>query len=435
MPIWALTAERLDRLSQAIANKKSEHENLLAKSEKDLWCADLDEFTAEWNTQLALEAEIQTQIRRMGRRVSKKIGAGRNRKAKDDDDYAPEKKPRAKGKAAPKPKVETKSAQRFAEMFSSKPTKREATADVVDLSDNFSDDDFKALGRSKSLTANATEPSQQSQSQTAPQSQSEEAAAERPATKRAAASKAKALFDISSDSASDSDGGNDDLLGDIGDMVKGISKPTEDDGARVSLYAMNRPGSSHGGPGGSQKLKTKPSKAAMDIDSHDDTNYELLAKSTPHKTATRDEDDEALNSEDELVGSVAQAVASTLKSSGIVPVKKARAKPAAAKTKTKAEPSKGKASAGASRGITLSPAAKAYAARKKVQGVKASALVDSDDDLEDAPSPVPKAKPAARARPGRAAAAKRRVIVDDEEEDDSSGAQIEEDDPFEMDDD
>ncbi|GAB0132708.1 hypothetical protein EsDP_00001136 [Epichloe bromicola] len=442
MPIWALTAERLDKLNHAIALKKAEHEDLLAKSEKDLWCADLDEFMAEWNAQIALEAELQTQIRRMGRRVSKKIGAGRSRKAKGDDDYAPEKKPRGKAKAvaatatatakaAPKVKVETKSAQRFAEMFSSK-TKKEPKDDVVDLSDNFSDDDFMALSRSKPAAAPATEPVQ-SQSASQSQSQSEEAEITRP-TKRAAASKAKTLFDVSSDSEDDDD---DFLLGDFGSMVKGMPKSATDDAGRVGLHTMNRPESSHGNAGSSslQRPKTKPSKSAMDIDSHDETNYELLAKSSPHKTATKDLDgQEQIESDDELVTQVAKAVVAKA-DSGLAPVKKARAKPAA--SKAKAESKKAKA---APKATTLSPAAKAYAAKKKIRGVKASAQIDSDDDdddddehdeLDEPPSPISKPKPAARGRPGRAAAAKRPVIVDE----DSSATQEESDDPFEMSDD
>lgn len=441
MPIWALTAERLDKLNHAIALKKGEHEDLLAKSEKDLWCADLDEFMAEWNAQIALEAELQTQIRRMGRRVSKKIGAGRSRKAKGDDDYAPEKKPRGKAKtvaatttatakAAPKVKVETKSAQRFAEMFSSK-TKKEPKGDVVDLSDNFSDDDFMALSRSKPAAAPTTEPVQsQSASQSQSQSQSEEAEIMRP-TKRAAASKAKTLFDVSSDSEDDDD---DLLLGDIGSMVKGMPKSATDDAGRVGLHTMNRPESSHGNAGSStlQRPKTKPSKSAMDMDSHDETNYELLAKSSPRKTATKDLDgQEQIDSDDELVTQVAKAVVAKA-DSGLAPVKKARAKPAA--SKAKAEPRKPRA---APKATTLSPAAKAYAAKKKIQGVKASAQqIDSDDDddddehdeLDEPSSPVSKPKPAARGRPGRAAAAKRPVIVDE----DSSEMQEESDDPFEM---
>ncbi|TWU76474.1 DNA topoisomerase 2 [Metarhizium rileyi] len=418
MPIWSLTEERLEKLKEAINKKKQEHADLSAKSEKDLWCADLDVFMAEWDAQLALEQELQTKIRRMGRRESKKIGAGRNRKGKGDDAYEPEKNSRGKGKAAtkaaPKVKAETKSAQRFVGMFSPK-TKTEPRDNVMDLSDNFSDDDFAALSRNKASSARVTE-----LSQSASQLQSEEPEVPRP-TKRAAASKAKTLFEVSSDSEVE----DVEMIGDIGSMVKGIGKSAGDASGRLSLYAMNRPESSqgNGGPNDLQKLKTKASKSSMDIDSPDETNYEMLAKPSPHKI--KGEDDAAQDSDDELVA----AAAPSNTDSGLVAVKKARAKPTASKAKVKPEP-KPKAKA-AAKATTLSPAAKAYAARKKVIGVKKTALEDTDDEMDEPPSPVPKPKPAARSRPGRAAAAKRPVIVDE----DSSLMQDESDDPFEMEDD
>lgn len=425
MPIWSLTEERLAKLKEAIAKKRKEHDELEAKSEKDLWCADLDDFMAEWNAQIALEEELQTKIRRMGRRVSKKIGAGRGRKGKDDDDYEPDKKPRGKGKAAAakaavKPKVETKSAQRFIEMLSSE-TKKEPKDDVMDLSDNFSDDDFAALSRNKPATSKVTE---LSQSQSASQSLSEEPEVVRP-TKRAAASKAKTLFEVSSDSEAE----DMEMIGDIGSMVKGIGKPAGDTSGRLSLYAMNRPESSQGNSGSSglQKLKTKPSKSSMDIDSHDETNYELLAKSSPHKIKDEEDDAGGQDSDDELGAGPAPSNTD----SGLVAVKKARAKPTVSKAKAKPEPKAKAKAAAAPKQTTLSPAAKAYAARKKVIGVKKIALEGSDDEMADPPSPVSKPKLAARGRPGRAAAAKRPVIVDE----DSSLMQDESDDPFEMDDD
>ncbi|QLI64602.1 DNA topoisomerase 2 [Metarhizium brunneum] len=421
MPIWSLTQERLDKLKDAINKKKDDIEGLSAKSEKDLWSADLDDFMTEWDAQVALEQELQTKIRRMGRRESKKIGAGRNRKGKGDDDYEPEKKSKGKGKgkaaaakAAPKVKTETKSAQRFADMFGTK-TKKEPKDDVVDLSDNFSDDDFAALSRNKPSSARVTE-----LSQSASQSQAEEPEVPRP-TKRAAASKAKTLFEVSSDSEVE----DVEMIGDIGSMVKGIGKPAGDKSGRLSLYAMNRPESSQGNSGSSslQKLKTKASKSSMDIDSHDETNYEMLAKSSPHKI--KDEEDAAQDSDDELAVTAASSTTDT----GLAAVKKARAKPATSKAKAKPE-TKPRAKA-APKATTLSPAAKAYAAKKKTIGVKKIALEDSEDEVDEPPSPVSKPKPAARGRPGRAAAAKRPVIVDE----DSSLMQDESDDPFEMDDD
>src|SRR5688572_183047 len=119
MPIWSLTLERLERLKNQIAAKKGEYDELDALSEKDLWCRDLDAFAEEWEIQLKLDDEIQTGIKRMGRRASQKIGAGRGRKAKAaDDDYNPTKKAARQPKAVkPEVKTELKSQQRFLEKF------------------------------------------------------------------------------------------------------------------------------------------------------------------------------------------------------------------------------------------------------------------------------------------------------------------------------
>lgn len=451
MPIWSLTAERLEKLKQAIEKKKAEHEELLALSEKDLWCRDLDDFMVEWENQLAVDAEIKTNIRRLGRRVSKKIGAGtaRGRKAKDDDEYEPEKKARGRpkagatvAKAAPKPavKTETKSAQRFAEMFSAKPkVKKEPTADVMELSDAFSDDDYAALSRSKS-SAPAVKTSQSPPLE----------APDTGRVKRAAASKVKTVID------DDSESDDDQMLGDVGALVKGIDKPAGDsEKGRFSLHAMSRPDSSHGNTTASSlpKAKAKSAKAFdFDDDSPDDTNYELLAKSSPHKTAPKDDHVDSFLSDDEPFVAPAKPTAAKSKSTsaesddptpaGLSTVKKARGRPAGAKSKEPAKPKAAPKAATkvtktaaskvaarpATKQTTLSPAAKAVAAKK---ASKKSALDDdSDDEMADPDSPPP--KPASRARPGRAAASRRPIVVDDE----SSEVQAEEsDDPFSMDDD
>ncbi|RSL58043.1 hypothetical protein CEP54_008031 [Fusarium duplospermum] len=452
MPIWSLTAERLEKLKDAIEKKKAEHDDLLALSEKDLWCRDLDEFSAEWENQLALDAELKTNIRRMGRRVSKKIGAGpagRGRKAKDDDDYDPGKKSRgrpkaAAAKAAPA-KVETKSAQRFAEMFSAKPkVKKEPSADPMEVSDNFSDDDYAALSRSKP---------------TAKAGPSSPEAPDTGRVRRVAASRAKAIID------DDSESDDDQMLGDVGALVKGIGKPAGDsDRGRFSLHAMSRPDSSQGNGSitGLSKPRVKSAKAFdFDDDSPDDTNYEMLAKSSPQKMATNEDHIDSFLSDDEPVAGPSKTAAASRSKpapapaspeeselpAGLSLVKKGRGRPAGSKNKTK-EDAKPKAAAKtatkagakatktaakavsktATKQTTLSPAAKAYAAKK---AVKKSVLDDdSDEEMAEPDSPPPKAS---RARPGRAAASRRPVVIDD----DSSVLQPDEesDDPFEVDDD
>jgi DNA topoisomerase-2 len=412
-----LTAERLEKLKDAIAKKKVEHDELGRLSEKDLWCRDLDEFVEQWEIQLQLDAEIQTNIRRMGRRESKKIGAGRSRKPKGDDDYEPDKKSKGKAKAtkakAAPVKVEGKSAQRFADMFGGGDTKpkTEPDLDVGNASDNFSDDDFAALSKSKPAPKPASKPAAKPAATRAPttsQSVEPEQVKAEPG-KRVAASKARTLFDVDSDS----DESVGDMLGDVGSMVKGIGAGGSS--GRLSLHAMARPESSHDNSS-LPKPRAKSSKT-LDVDSPDDTNYEMLAKSSPHKTATKGDD----------AGEFSEDEPSSAPPPGLSAVKKPRGRPAGAKAKPKEAP-KPKAKA-ETKSTTLSPAAKAYAAKK---AVKKPADDDSDDDMAEPDSPAP--RPAARGRPGRAAAARRPIVIDDE---DSSMALEEDDeeDPFEMDDD
>lgn len=450
MPIWSLTAERLEKLKDAIAKKRAEHDTLSALTEKDLWCADLDELEKEWETQISLNQEIKTNIRRLGRRASKKIGAGRGRKAKTaDDDYEPvEKKSRgrpkaatatATAKAAAPVKAETKSAARFASMFDGvmSKVKKEKDSDANDASDdNLSDDDFAALSRSKPA-AKASD----SQS-------SQEAVVVPTRTKRAAASRARTVID---DDESESD--DDQMLGDVGALVKGINKPVsgESTTGRLSLHAMSRPDSSHGAASGSLPKPKAKSAKMFDFDSPDDTNYELLAKSSPHKAvAKNDQIDDFLSDDDEPIPAVrAPAVKASVLSSvaGLSTVKKARGRPAGSKNKTdtkadakpkataktKAAPkTTAKTAKTLAKPTTLSPAAKAYAARKAVKKM----MDDSDEEMEEPSSPPPRV--AARPRPGRAAAARRPIIIDDDEDSsimDQQDESQESDDPFEVDDD
>jgi DNA topoisomerase II len=193
MPIWSLTLERLEKLKSQIAAKKAEHDELDALSEKDLWCNDLDEFVAEWEMQLRLDDEIQTGIRRMGRRASTKIGAGKGRKAKGDGDYQPGGKAKAaKAVAKVVPKAEPKAQQRFLEKFQAraKPKPTESTPIEIDLSD----DDFALLGKKATVKKEIKEESQ-------PPAPVADAAASR--TKRAATAKSKYVIDTDDDSDED----------------------------------------------------------------------------------------------------------------------------------------------------------------------------------------------------------------------------------------
>lgn len=454
-------------------------------NEKDLWCKDLDDFEVEWENQLKLDAEISTNIRRMGRRMSKKIGAGRGRKAKGDDDWAPAAKSKAAPKAtAAKPKLaEAKAHQRFAEKFAARPKAKKINTDGADDSDPFSDDDYATL-KSKPVKPTTT-------------AKEESAAEEAPVrSKRAAATKAKTWI-VDDESESNGGGGDDDddgdkMLGDVGDLVKGITNGngaatgTENKTGRLSLFAMSRPGSSHGNAA-TMKPKAKPSMN-FDLDSLDDTNYEMLAKGSPRKSVKPEDIDSFLSDDDQPVVKVpakltksssnsasdepksapapdpAPAAASATAESSSTgaaaaaaapAVKKSRGRPAGAKNKAKDDPpvtapaakakkpstssTVSKASA-ASKPVTLSPAAKAYAAKKQL-GAKSQKDVfgmgdsDSDDDLQVADADVvasPGPRPAAareRGRPGRAALTRTQAkpkpvyTLDSEADEDGSAVQ------------
>ncbi|SPN98603.1 related to DNA topoisomerase II [Cephalotrichum gorgonifer] len=379
MAIWSFTAERLEKLKEQIDKKKQEHDDLLVLSEKDLWCSDLDAFLIEWEKQLKLDAEIQTSINRMGRRVSKKIGAGRGRKGAvaDDDDFEPTKakaKGKAKAKPAVAPKVE-KTHQRFAEMFSAKPKAKPKEEDASDAggASDFSDDDFAAIKGKTATSAKAKKS----------ESESVEPVETMARSKRAAAAKPKAWI---VDSDSDSDGDN--LLGDIDNMVKGISKPAGSSAqGRVSLFTMTQGGTGSNLP----KAKTKP--RTFDF-SEDDTNYEMLAKSSPRKSIKGDEDndiDQFLSDDDNFPPPKAAS--------------KAAPKPVAPPKRAAAPKAKPKASK-----ETLSPAAKAYAKKASKKAVSEDEDEDvggrNEDEGEDSEVEEVSAAPPKRGRPAAAAKAK-----------------------------
>ena len=526
MPIYSLTAERLERLKKQIAAKKKEHDDLEKLDEKDLWSRDLDDFLEEWEHQQVLDAEIAKNIRNMGRRRSKKIGAGGGRGGKranrGDDDYDPGKtakaaksmkkemtvvkrpvEPSKQGAAfaqkfsgaKPKPKTYGNdgassdfSDDDFAALSKNKPkaapakkvpspdeavkdedseieeisaptvsrSKRAAAAKAKsyanDGSDSdFSDDDFATLNTGKSAPVKKPSPVDSVVEDEEPEieevtvpanSRSKRAAVSKPSpvesvvedeepeieevaapsnarSKRAAASKAKAWVFDDDDDESENDNG-DDLLGDVGAMVRGIGEPAAaSNNGRLSLFAMSR--SEHGNAA-IPKLKTKQSRN-FDFDEPDDTNYELLARSSPHKpTKSSDIDD---LSEDEAVPTTTTAKASSSKAKPAkaplnvvsAPVKKARALPAAYKNKSKEDkPAKP---------VQLSPAAKAYAAKNKSSTAskakkKSFDFSDEEDGDGDVTMKDNSPPPPPRARPGRAAAAKAKktyAIFSDDDED------------------
>ncbi|KAF9767746.1 hypothetical protein IL306_015035 [Fusarium sp. DS 682] len=413
MPIWSLTQERLDKLNDQIKKKKEEHDALDVLDEKDLWCKDLDQFVTEWETQLKLDAEIQTSIRRMGRRASKKIGAGKSRRKRDDDDYEPVKKGKT-SKAAPRKKTVV---EQFTDTFNAevKPQiKRE------EGNDDFSDDDLEALGRKRTLSATIGANDKNGNGR----------------GKRAAASKPK-TWEPTDDELSESDGN--DVLDDVDQLVKGI-KETGDTkpSSRLSRISMSRTDQSSSTNATERtntlpKTKAKSARAFMVDSDDDDTNYEMLARSSPKKAPTKSDDVYDLDSFLSDEAPPPKSTARTTSAAGgksiqpppasrvplnVTGVKK-RGRPAGSKN----NPKNGTTSAEAASKTTSTKTTKRSVKKPSKGG-------DSDQAVEDIHSIESPSPPAAvRRRPGRAAAAKATVILSDDDGDSSQ----DDSDPFSMD--
>lgn len=446
MAIWSLTQERVEKLMRQIGDKELEIDTLIKLSPKDLWTKDLDDLILEWETELAEEEKRAKKNRSKGRRVSNKLGITSKttkRKAADSDDdfdIAPKKKPAASkvSKAAsslmamdnfvtktkpagvypvvngieqtPVDKPPAEKQGLIPPTAAVKPvtkiTKPSATAALKASAPAAKPAAKKAIKKN----VDSDESDEDVFMEIADEEESEpEVKPKAPAARkgRAAAAKPK-RYALSDDS--DSDNGND-MLGDISSMVKEL--PTN--GAKRALLSASaaRPSSAHS----SIKLATKKGSAEPEFD---DTDWEGLARNSPQKSAARHTDAMILDDEDDSL------LLSTRKPVAV--------KPAAPKANGALKPAAKKAAAAAAAPKTLSPAAKAYAAKqaKATKPVAKAAAkkkaVDSEDEDEDAlaneilseddlDSPAPVSR-ATSARPGRRAAAnaKSKYVVDDEED-------------------
>lgn len=398
LPIWSLTQERVDKLHQQMAEKKATLDRLKLLTEKDLWCADLDEFMKVWQAREVEEQEISKKIRSMGRRASKKLGAGgkatkASARMKTDDDYAP-KISKATTKPAARPKAsivngitkvvdpkKSQSQKLAAFGFSSKPRSKSNGHDGAEDSElDVSDADFGSLDVASKDSRSASEvPSGEGR------------------TKRAAVTNAIAkqkTWLVESDSELD-----DDALGNIGAMVKGIANTDTKENStssRLALHTMARSESSAGPRAISSALSkaVKPKVESFEISENDDTNYELLARSSPVKSPLRDELEEYLSDDDKPI---------------VAPKPLGRLKVAA---KPKVRPVTKVATIKEQKSVTLSPAAKAYAAKQKKATAAVSMESDNEEDQSVADSPVPKAKTTA-SRTNRAITQHRVIESDD----------------------
>lgn len=420
MPIWSLTQERIDKLNKQIEDRELEIDTLIKLTKEDIWKRDLDEFLAEWRLQLDDDAKRQKKIDNLGRRASNKLKIGaagptRKRKAGDDSDnsdfagpvrakkVAPVKKKEPTGlmaglapiaaanqsKKGPKSKGGVKAAPTAAEPC--KPPKKESLDVWMDLANGDSASDPPVAPIFKNAkTASATTvkpaPVKVAQPKAAPtelpQSEHEDSADEemiRPAAARGRRAATKATTYTLDDS--DDDNG-DDLLFDVGRMVKGIG-PTSQDSTSNSrpLFStsLSRPGSSAGLP----KKSLGSARQTLDVDDADDTDYAMLAPPpTDKKAVTARETVVSDESEDDdlFVESPPKPkpqakpkkplpAATSAPAAKVVPKKAPTSKKPA--PKPVAEPKK----------LPLSPAAKAYAAKKAKQ--QRLALDDEDEEMDD----------------------------------------------------
>lgn len=457
MPIWSLTKERVEKLLRQVGDKEIEIDTLIKLTKEDLWTRDLDDFLAEWRFQLDDEAKRQKKVASMGRRASKKLNiaggaAGRKRKNdSDDDDFnvapvkvkkttMPKKEvggllsymmPETKTKASPKskPKAPTatqKAAKKALDLIS---TSAKGDKDDVWNHVDGSGSDAPKVTKPKAASSRAALPTKKAEpapKKTSSDDDDDDADEEiiRPtAGRKPRGATAKPITYNLGDS--DSDG--DDMLFDVGKMVKGIDTAASvaaEKSRPLFSASMSRPGSSTG-----LLKKSTSSKPALDIDS-DDTNYSKLAPPTTkkgpavtaRKTILSDDDDDSL---DDMIPAPHKASKPAPKATA-KPAPKVKA-PAPAKKTTKAAPPPPEP-----KKMPLSPAAKAYAAKKakaEKAALKANSLSedeleglaneildeDEDEDSEDEGGPAAR-RPARRA--ASAAPKKKWVISDDEDDED-----------------
>ncbi|KAF2001853.1 type II DNA topoisomerase [Amniculicola lignicola CBS 123094] len=505
MAIWSLTQERVEKLRNQIGDKETEIDELIKLTPKDIWKIDLDNFVEEWNFQLDEEAKRNKKVASMGRRASSKLGmAGiqtkvrtkKKRKASDSDEDSasdsdfnePAKKKAAVTKPktagllsylqkevppeASKPAAEAAASKKAAAASRSKTngllsylTKKEPTPAVDD--DSMDIDEPAPAKKGRAAATKTKKPAvvlddsdDDSDIFAAVAKEVEKKPAETISTSRAPRGAAKKITKYAVNSDSDSDDFGDDLLGDVGSMVKTIGgggadpTPFLTTTIRPGSNGNGRPGSSAGATGKiPSRLGTKKN-SPIELEEEDTTNYEaLMPQASPKKPAPRNVNDTLIGSDDDddFGFGTKKPAASKITAK---PTARPVAKPAAKTTKPVAKSKTAATTVVAKKSIQLSPAAKAYAAKlgktkdltTKPAPTKKPVVVDSDsdeemedadklandilsdeDESEDEPTPKPRA---AAARPGRRAAVAKKpayVVSDEEDEDEESEADFDDD--------
>ena len=414
MPIWSLTKERVEKLLKQISDKEIEMDTLIKLSKEDLWNRDLEEFIAEWRFQLADQDKREKHIRSLGRRESRKLkigaakgGAGRKRKQSDDSDDSDFAGP-AKKTVASKPAVVKSSQPRqgllshlspLAEANQPKPKlpkapkatiepKKEvpSTAEITQPIKNTSEDIWMNVDGVSDIGLDApvapifhkAKVAAAATKKAAPRKTvKSEAESDEEIVKPTVASRkprAAATKPVKYNTLSDSDDSNgDDLLFDVGKMVKGIGNASTDQPSNsrpLFSTSMSRPGSSAGLP-----KKQSSTKHTLDLDG-DDTDYSKLVpanKVTANATILSDDDNDVDMDDDDFQAPAAPPPKKAPPKAKEALKPKPKPIPKAAPRPAPAPPKK----------LALSPAAKAYAAKQERNRKKPAISDDDDENVDD----------------------------------------------------
>lgn len=409
MPIWSLTKERVEKLLKQIGDMEAEIDTLIGLNKEDLWNRDLDAFIKEWRFQLEDEARIQKKVANMGRRASNKLKIGakgpaaRKRKAQgedpDDSDFgalAAIKKPAvkrvqpkvgllshlsplAKPKAATDSKANIPGTMAVSKKLDDVQPAKKASDDIWTTLDGASQPSSdKAVASIFQKAKPVAEKRKPAPKKVVSDDDEEEEEIVRPTMSRKPRAAAKK---VPTYNLSDSDSNGDDLNFDVGKMVKGIGNGVMDQSAGVRpLFSasMSRPGSSAGLP----KKSSTSTRQTLDLDG-DDTDYSKLAPppaskrgiSVTAKSAVPSDDD--MDDVDDFHASIPSPPPKVSKISRAP--KAAAPKPAKAKGSAPAVKKTSHASLQEPKKMPLSPAAKAYAAKR---AKNAAVLVSDNDDDE-----------------------------------------------------
>lgn len=422
MPIWSLTKERIEKLLAHIHDMELEIDTLIKLTREDLWSRDLDDFINEWRTQLQEESNLRKKIASLGRRASSKLNInakvpGRKRKGQgedpDDSDFGTKAVAR---KAAPVKRAQPKATllSQLSPLAKPAPTKKATasskastlgakgtstlTEDVkppqlaIDDLSSFDGAPTSNLAVApifqKTKTATVSKKIAPAKKVTSEVEEDDDDEADEVVSRPLASRKPRmAAKKIPTYNLDDSDSNGDDMLLDVGKMVKGIGNASSDQAttARPLFSAsMSRPGSSAGLPKKSSSL----ARQTMEVDG-DDTDYSKLAPPpaakrgisvTSRKTVISDDDVDE-DDDDQILPISRKSPPPKATSTNKAP--KAVAKPAT-KAKTKAsiiadaKKSTKQPTSQPPKKMTLSPAAKAYAAKRLKN--KPAVLDDSDDE-------------------------------------------------------